>query len=229
MLISIIIPTLDEEAYLPDLLSFFLKHPNKKQFQVIIVDGGSRDHTLEIAKNAGCIIVNTSISSRAHQMNEGAKVAEGEILYFVHADTRPVDSFAIDIADAVNKGYASGSFICKFFDHKQPLLRINAWFTRFPFLWCRGGEQSLFMIRDHFEQIGGFNENFVIMEDYDILNRIYQHSRFLIIKKNILVSARKYKKNTYLKVQFANLKAMRMFCSGEAPEAIRKFYQNALD
>ncbi|MEO9869626.1 TIGR04283 family arsenosugar biosynthesis glycosyltransferase [Ekhidna sp.] len=226
MFISIIIPTLNEEQQIGSLLKFLSNHPDKNEFEVIIVDGGSTDKTRTLVSQFPVKVESSKECSRACQMNLGAKHAKGNILYFVHADVQLVDSFVYDIKESVNQGYGSGCYRFKFDNPPNPLLHVNGFFTRFPFKWCRGGDQTLFVTKECFEKLGGFDEEYVIMEDYDFLDRMEEVSvSFKIIPKSVKVSARKYENNSYFKVQKANYKAMKMYKSGEMPAEIKKFYK----
>ncbi|WP_370086793.1 TIGR04283 family arsenosugar biosynthesis glycosyltransferase [Ekhidna sp.] len=230
MFISIIIPTLNEENYTGALLEFLSTHPEKDRFEVIVVDGGSNDATVEKVSEHSCKLIVTSIQSRAHQMNAGASAANGEVLYFVHADTKLLPSFVDDIQEAINQGVMSGCYRFKFDAPRNPLLHVNGFFTRFPFMWCRGGDQTLFINNFDFEKIGGFDERFVIMEDYDLLERIQaQGISFKVIPKSVKVSARKYNRNSYMKVQLTNLQAMKMYKRRIDPAVIKEYYLNSLD
>lgn len=232
MFISIIIPTLNEEGCIGRLLDQLNRHPDKDNFETIVVDGGSTDRTKDMINSfhSEITLIETETASRSHQMNEGARLAKGEILYFVHADVQLVDSFIDDIKSQIAAGIKSGCYRFKFDNPKNPLLHINGFFTRFPFQWCRGGDQTLFIVKDVFDKIGGFDERFVIMEDYNILDRLAkQNISFKVIPKSIKVSSRKYDENTYLKVQWINFKAMKMYKRGDDPEKIRDYYCQALN
>lgn len=195
----------------------------------MVVDGGSSDQTLTIVRRFQDVELHqTKITSRAHQMNVGSRLAKAALLYFVHADVGLVPTFVEDIQKAVGDGFPSGCFSCQFVAPAHPLLKINAWFTKFPFRWCRGGDQTLFIRRDQFFDLGGFNEGYVIMEDYELLDKLLDGKSFKVINKNIKISARKYRKNSYLKVQYANLRAMRMFRRGMPSQVIKDFYLQAL-
>ena len=160
-------------------------------------------------------------------MNLGAKQAMGDVFYFVHADVQLVSSFVEDIERALQT--CEAGCYRYVFDSNHALLKINAFFTRFPMMWCRGGDQTLFITRNLFEQLGGFDEYFEVMEDFDLIRRIKVHTRFHIIPKSVTASARKYEHNSYLKVQWVNLKAFRMFKRGVTPAEIRKYYKQALN
>ena len=230
MFLSIIIPTLNEEDRIESLLSFFENHPKRDRFEVIVVDGQSIDRTQSIVQARKCTSFTVNTCSRAIQMNAGAAKALGDVLYFVHADVQLLQSFVDDIEQKIKEGVESGCYRYKFSNFRNPLLHINGFFTRFPYHWCRGGDQTLFIKKSVFDQLSGFNEQYVIMEDYEFLDRMKSANvSFKVIPKSIRVSARKYEKNSYLKVQLANLKAMRMYRNGIEPQGIKDFYQQALD
>lgn len=227
MRISLIIPTLNEVINIRKLLETLVAHPAYHQLEVIVVDGGSDDGTRQmVGLFENVALVKSDIASRAIQMNLGAQLASFDVLYFVHADVGLPDSFFADIEQAV-KISPYGGFRYKF-KSSHPLLRINAYFSRFPMMWCRGGDQTMYITRQLFEELNGFDEQYCVMEDFDLLRRAKGLADYHIIKKNVIVSARKYDKNNYLRVQLANLKAFRMFNSGAPPAAIRTYYKGAL-
>lgn len=228
-MISIIIPTLDEEKYIGKLLSFLEKHPQREQFEILLTDGGSTDGTLDIAKSHNDVkIINCSRPSRAYQMNKGTQQATGDILYFVHADVGLVPSFVDDIASSVKEGFKSGCFCCEFVDPNLAILKLNAWFTKFPFSWSRGGDQTLFITKAYFNELGGYDEKAVIMEDYFLIDQLLQSGTFKVLQTKVKISARKYKTNSYLRVLLANFKAMRMYKRGVNSKEIREYYESSL-
>lgn len=213
MNISIIIPTLNESKTIALLVSHLLLHSKSLVKEIIVVDGGSVDNTLQIASNLGVIAVSSPEKGRAAQMNFGASLSTGDILYFVHADTIPPIDFAQSILEKINDGYEAGRFrTC--FDSNALLLFINAFFTRFDLFVCYGGDQSLFIRSSVFTSLDGFNQSMVIMEDYDIVARLKKIARYGIIQKDILVSARKYELNSWWKVQKANYTIVNMYRKG---------------
>lgn len=225
MQISVIIPTFNEESNIGQLVRFILKH---HVGEVIVVDGDSSDSTREIATEAGARVLSCQLRSRAAQMNYGAAAATGDVLYFVHADVKLVDTFVEDIKEAVHSGYDAGCYRYKF-DSKRTILKINSYFTRFNRIMCRGGDQTLFIRKSVFESLGRFNERFVIMEDYDLIQRIQRKFKFKIIPKDILVSDRKYHNNSWLRVQLANLTIFVMYLLGVSPNKMARSYKKLLD
>ena len=218
MKISIIIPTHNESENIGFLIETIKKIGDASLYEIIVSDSpSSNDGTLKIAKTLGAIAIKSPKKGRAAQMNFGAKIATGEILYFVHADTQINPDYLSDITDTISKGFDFGCYRYKF-DSSNWLLKINAFFTRLPFIWCRGGDQTLFISKNDFIKIGKFREDYQIMEDYEFIIRANKILKFKIIPKNVIVSARKYKTNSYLRVQKANFKVMRMFLGGKASQ-----------
>lgn len=221
--ISIIIPTLNEASNLSRLIPHLQQHGRKNLREIIVVDGESTDDTLAVAMNSGADQVLTAVQGRAKQMNAGAKAASGNVLYFVHADALPPSSFVKDIVAALEDGFPAGCYRFRF-DSSRRILKINAWFTRFDRKMCRGGDQTLFVTRQLFDSLNGFQEDFVIMEDYDFIRRARAENPFKIIPKEVLVSARKYDENSYLRVNLANLYVFTLYRWGASPEYLHKAY-----
>lgn len=225
MTISIIIPTLNEEAHLPRLLEH-LKATGAEE--ILVSDGKSVDGTRNIAATAKAELVECGKRSRAIQMNAAADKSRGEVLYFVHADTLPPATWKQDVLQAIRDGHGIGGYRFKF-DSPRPLLALNSFFTRFNKRYFRGGDQSMFITRELFDRLGGYCPEMRIMEEYDLMDRAEAAGHpFHLMKGATLVSARKYEENGYLQVQRANLKAMRDYRKGLPSEEIQKNYHRML-
>ncbi|MCH6233483.1 TIGR04283 family arsenosugar biosynthesis glycosyltransferase [Cognataquiflexum rubidum] len=227
MKISIIIPVLNEAENLKELLPFFRKVKNREQQEVIVADGGSTDGTKEVVEKAGFRFLTCGIQSRAAQMNMGAKESNGDIFYFVHADVRILPSFYEDIMLSLNEGFQTGCFAYNFYSNKK-MLRINSWFTQFNGLFSGGGDQTLFIRKDVFLELGGFDEKFCLMEDFELVRRIKKKYGFKVIPKRILVSARKYENNSWLRVQIANMIVFGLFFLHHPPTKLKTLYSRLL-
>src|SRR4051812_12887574 len=124
-MISIIIPTYQESGQIGKTISWIRRKSNAQLISEIIVsDGGSRDETLEEAKEAGVLAVLSPLKGRSAQMNYGASLATGSVLYFLHADTLPPENFTDDIVNAISKGYDAGCYMLSF-DHDHWFLKAN--------------------------------------------------------------------------------------------------------
>ena len=225
--ISIIIPTCNEAACIGKLIAFLQKHGGEYVAEIIISDGGSTDETVVIAQQTGVTAFVSPQTGRAAQMNLGVTKATGDILYFIHADSFPSINFVSDITKAVNEGFDFGRYRSKY-DSSNFMLRINAWFTRFNWFICYGGDQTLFITRKLFEQSGGFKNELLIMEEYEFAERLMKQGRYKIFNDTALVSARKYDGRSWLKVQLANRKVVQLYKKGASQKDIVKIYKQML-
>lgn len=228
MTLSVIIPTYNEAATIAGLIGQLRRYAPTPAVEVLVVDAGSPDGTAEVAREAGATVLRAPRPGRAAQMNYGARQATGDILYFVHADVGIHPEYVSTIEEAVAQGYEAGCYRFRF-DSRHPLLRLNSYGTRFRGIMSRGGDQTLFITRALFQRLGGFDERYVIMEDFDIILRIRRQAPFLIVPKDVVVSARKYETNSWLRVQVANLTAFSLFFMKVAPTRIARTYKAMLN
>jgi rSAM/selenodomain-associated transferase 2 len=227
MLLSIIIPTFNEQENIGKLIQHLQQNIGIPEYEIIVSDAGSSDNTVKIANNLGAKTVISPVKGRAGQMNFGVQKSSGTVYYFVHADSLPVVSFYQDIKTAIQAGYDCGSFRFQF-DSDKLMLKVNSYFTRFNFLFCRGGDQTIFATKELLQKVGPFKEEMLIMEDYDFLNRIWKSGNFKLIPKATIVSARKYEENTWLTVQLANLIIVKMYKKGATQEEMIAKYKQLL-
>ncbi len=226
-MLSIIIPTYNEQDKISPLINYLMRNSSQDHTEIIICDGGSSDETIKEAANAGAITLRCPKKGRAAQMNYGASFSKGNILYFIHADTFPPDSFVDDIHKAIKEGYTLGRYRTKF-DSKKVVLKLNAFFTRFDLFICYGGDQTLFITKDLFNSIKGFDETMLIMEDYEIISRARKKAKYRIMPKRALVSARKYNSNSWLSVQKANYTIIQMYKNGASQYEMVEEYKKRL-
>ncbi len=223
--ISVIIPVLNEESAIDRLLTYLCKKAAADtRMEVIVVDGGSTDNTINIVKKHNVEVMQASRRGRAIQMNEGARKAKGEILYFLHADTFPPENFVQEIVEACQNGYLAGCYRLKF-DEDHPLLTLYGWFTQFDLPAFRFGDQSLFINRSLFFEIGAFHEDLVVMEDNEIIRRIKQKSSFVILSGNVTTSARKYRKNGVIRLQLIFTLIYILYHIGLSQKGLVKIYR----
>ena len=202
MKISIIIPVLNEEKNITKILEYIEKNSSVNLIkEIVIVDGGSSDNTVNTSRKYPNVLVFHSKKVKAIQMNLGASKASGEIVYFLHCDSFPPKDFDKAIVQAVKKGNLAGCFKMKF-DSNHILLKVLQWFTKFNFRFCRGGDQSLFVDKKLFQELNGYREDFNVYEDNEFIFRLYEKSKFTVIQETIITSSRRYKENGYWKLQF---------------------------
>ena len=208
-MISIVIPVLNEAETIGKLLPHLIENSSLKNIsEIIVVDGGSDDKTTSIvadqakhSQDTSNIQLLTSSKGRAIQMNRGTRQATGKILYFLHADSFPPKNFDKLIIDEVIKEKLAGCFKMKF-DHNHWWLQLASWLTHFRWRACRGGDQSQFITKNLFEEIGGYNEEFIIYEDNILINELFKRKQFVVIQEWIITSARLYKRKGIWTLQY---------------------------
>lgn len=197
---SIIIPTLNEEESLSRLIPYLKKHTDRANTEIMIVDGGSKDNTIEIGRRCEVTVYPSPEKGRAKQMNFGSKKAKGDILYFLHSDTIPPKDFIELISKEIQAKNKAGCFQLKF-DYDHPALRFYSWFTRFDIDFFRFGDQSLFVEKALFQKAGGFREDLLVMEDQEIVTRLKYYAQFSVVDEEVVTSARKYQRFGVFRLQ----------------------------
>jgi len=205
------------------------RYGGEELLEIIVVDAvDSKDGTMEKVPDGKTIALKSSFACRAIQMNEGAAIAQGDILYFVHADVIPPQKYALEIMSSVEQGNDYGFFSYAFQSEKL-ILKINSYFTRFSNIFTGGGDQTFYIKKDIFNEYNGFDSSIALMEDFDFFYRLKKDKRkYEIIPNDVLVSARKYDHNSYLKVNLMNLLTLSLFKLGFAPAKLKVFYNRVL-
>jgi rSAM/selenodomain-associated transferase 2 len=238
--ISIVIPVYNESLRILNTLKYVLAHSSVYNIiELIVVDGGSTDDTAEkvqqwitLNKAENDLDITTvkllpSEKGRAKQMNLGAQVALGDILYFLHADSFPPKYFDQFIVDEIKNGYNCGCFKMTF-DSEHWWLKLAGWFTKFNWKMCRGGDQSLFISKSLFNQVGGYNEQYIIYEDNALISQLYKVGKFKVIPQTITTSARLYKKHGIWKLQYHYWMVHLKKRLGASPDSLYRYYQSKI-
>lgn len=226
-MISIVIPVFNEETNILKLLEHLRSSSSSHVSEIIVVDGGSTDNTCMLLHEQVNVTLIKSDKGRAKQMNAGAAVAKGKILYFLHADSFPPYNFDLDIVNQIEQDNLAGCF-CMKFDKNHWWLNLMGYFTTFNHKACRGGDQSLFVEKALFENIGGFDESFIVYEDNDIIKRLYKNNQFVVIKKWLTTSARRYEEYGVWKVQYVFLQIYWKRFRGASPDELYNYYKSRI-
>jgi rSAM/selenodomain-associated transferase 2 len=227
-MISIIIPAYNEEENIAKIIEAIKKRDTGNCIEEIIIsDGQSTDKTMEVASNSGTTVVVSPMKGRSAQMNYGASIAKGEVLYFLHADSLPPENFAKYILNAVEKKYVSGSFRLAF-EYQHWFLKANCWFTRFNVNAVRFGDQSLFVKRDIFQKCSGFDESLLMMEDQEIIHRIKRFGKFTVMNAAVTTSARKYLDNGIYRLQFIFFRIWLLYYLGYSQEYLLRLHKKLI-
>ncbi len=222
--ISIIIPIYNEAKHICNLLRHLIENSSSENIaDIIIVDGGSTDNSQKIVSSFKNVSLLNSEKGRAVQMNFGTKHATGDILYFLHADSYPPQNFDEFIINEINNNNLAGCFKMKF-DTNHLWLKLASWFTKFSWKTCRGGDQSQFITKTLFNDIGGYNEVFTIYEDNDLISKLYERNQFVVIQEWLTTSARRYNANGMWKLQlhYWSIHLQKRF--GVSPKKLNQYY-----
>jgi len=222
-MLSIIIPTLDEESAIAECLAR-VQPLRAAGAELIVVDGGSRDATAAIARPRADAVIDAP-RGRAAQMNAGAALARGDALVFLHADTRLPGGAAEAIEAALAEpGVVGGRFDVRF-DNERALFRVIAWFmnARSRASGICTGDQAIFVRRADFEAIGGYPE-IPLMEDIELSRRLKRRGRLRALRLRVTTAARKWEREGPLRT-VGLMWALRLlhFC-GVAPARLHRWY-----
>jgi rSAM/selenodomain-associated transferase 2 len=217
---SIIIPTLNEEDYLPEVLNHLKQF--REDFEIIITDGGSVDDTIRLAQSFKTKIVKSN-QSKGMQLNSGTLNSSGEILIYLHADTfLPKDAFTL-----INEFFFTGKIdIATFkmkFDSSNRIMRIYSWFTKFESKFTTYGDQVIVLNRNFYNEIGGFPV-ISVFEDVELLKNARKKTKIHKLPSYVTTSARRFEKYGFLKTQLLNAWYHLQYHLGVSTEKIYKSY-----
>jgi rSAM/selenodomain-associated transferase 2/rSAM/selenodomain-associated transferase 1 len=220
--LSIIIPTLNEAAEIERSLSGLAESAN---VEIVVVDGGSSDGTVEKARYLGARVLSTA-PSKAGQMNAGASAAGGDVLLFLHADTCLPEQFEPKVLAALNRsGVSAGAFTLGIDSEDRGLRfieRVANWRARIfqlPY-----GDQALFVSRQLFSEIGGFAD-YPIMEDFDLVRRLKKKGKIAILPDSVSTSPRRWQNLGVFKTWLLNQVILAAYFVGIPPGRLASWYR----
>ena len=221
--LSIIVPTLNDAECIVECLAA-LQPLRQRGAEVIVVDGGSADGTAALAARWVDAIA-SQLPGRAAQMNSGARLARGDVLLFLHADTRLPESADVLIArELVESGRVWGRFDVAI-EAKHPLLRVVAWSMnhRSRLTGIATGDQAIFVRRDAFAAAGGFPE-LPLMEDIALSRRLRRFGPPLCLKERVVTSSRRWEQDGVLRTIILMWRLRASFWLGADPDRLAKDY-----
>jgi uncharacterized protein len=219
--LSVIIPALNEE----DSIRETIIAARDRDAEVIVVDGGSRDRTRDIAREGGAEVVATR-KGRAFQQNAGAAAAKGKVLLFLHADTLlPVRYVDRVFETLLPKRTAGGAFRFKT-DCRVPLISAVEWMTnvRSRLFQLPYGDQALFIERAQFNAVGGF-PHVSIAEDLLLVRRLRKHGRIRIAEAEAVTSGRRWQRVGVVRTTLINWIIMTGCHLGVSPDSLAPLYR----
>jgi rSAM/selenodomain-associated transferase 2 len=221
MKISVVIPALNEESHIESTLMSVMKQGG--DYECYVVDGGSRDSTVSIAEKYSRVI--RSKHGRAVQMNAGAGLCKGDVLLFLHADTRLPDNAFYEIRKKMKDTTIAGGSFYITFDTDHIILKGVSFITRFNFRLFHFGDQGIFVRRNIFQKLQGYKE-MPIMEDYDFYKRLRGQGKIILLRMPVVSSARRFMKKGIIRQLLINKLVFITYWAGMDIQAIKRFYND---
>ena len=221
MKISVVVPVLNEEATVLSTLEMLESMKGDKE--IVFVDGGSTDQTKALIGDRARIV--HSPRGRARQMNKGAESTTGEVILFLHCDSRVGPSVLESISKAVLDPKAAGGGLTLEIDDPSLIFKIIAFGSnlRPRMSGIFFGDQGIFVKRSAFQEIGGFAD-IELMEDWDLCQRLKKCGKLVQIPEKITTSSRRWKKKGIWKTIWLMHKIKFLYLKGVTPLELNKIY-----
>ncbi len=219
--ISVIIPVLNEELTIEALLESLLR---LKPDEILVVDGGSLDKTRELAAALGVRVISCA-RGRARQMNEGARLARGAVLLFLHADTRLPESAFFDIRGAMQSPSNVGGRFDIALDGAGWVLKwVGAMISlRSRLSGVATGDQAIFVRREVFTRLGGYPD-IPLMEDVALSRALKRAGKVVRLKSRVITSARRWQTEGVWRTIFKMWALKLLYLLGVSPFRLKRFY-----
>jgi len=226
-MLTIIIPVLNEAPNLERLLPRL--SATCPEAEIIVVDGGSHDTGLEVARRHGAGVL-LSRRGRARQMNAGAAAAAGGILVFLHADTELSVKAPLAIEAALEKAEVVGGRFDVRLDSRRPLLRLVAALMnlRSRLTGIATGDHAIFVRRSVFESLGGYAD-IPLMEDVEFTRRLKRVGRLAYLRLTVATSARKWEREGVLRTICLMWSLRLLYWLGVSPARLHHWYYPQLE
>ncbi len=219
---SVIIPVLNADKFIDDCINTLrLFNPD---CEIIVSDGGSTDQTLKLLEGKDVIVV-SSPKGRGIQLNEGAKRAKGEILFFVHADTLITNEFFPIVEKYFQDERRKLAKCSLMFNQQNWLLRCYAYLARIDSLWTSFGDQGIVVRKKFFEELGGFPD-WPLLEDVAFFQKARKLTKIYTLSAQVITSAERFVRNGIIRQQLFNAKIILKYLCGVSPDRLAVEYEN---
>lgn len=221
--ISIVVPMLNERAILPDITGH-LTALQQQGCEVLLVDGGSTDGSVEFARSRGLQVIG-SAAGRARQMNTGAQLARGGVLLFLHVDTRLPDEAPALMRQALAE-HEWGRFDVRI-DGDSPMLGVIGFFMNLRSRWTgiATGDQALFIRKSVFDCARGFPDQ-PLMEDIELSKRLRRRSRPACLHAKVITSGRRWMQQGVLRTVWLMWQLRFAYWRGVPAHELARRYQS---
>lgn len=223
--LSVVVPILNEERTIAASLAAI--RVGAPDAEIVVVDGGSADTSLDIARGLADRIISAQ-RGRARQMNAGAAAASGDLLAFVHADTIVPSSFGTDIAQALSDLAVVGGRFDVRLDDDRFMYRLigNLISLRSRISRTGTGDQTIFVRRDAFARLGGFPD-LELCEDLDFARRLKRIGKIACLRTRVTTSARRWQRDGLFRTVLRMWTIRSLYLLGVPPSRLKQMYADA--
>jgi rSAM/selenodomain-associated transferase 2 len=222
-MISVIIPTLNEHENIRRCIECIKDEGG--DCEIIVCDGGSSDATVQIVREYDDAILIETGKGRGGQMNRGAAVANGEVLLFLHADTKLERGWSGELLSVLaDESVVGGAFTLTIDNPSRRYRLIESWVKlRCSLFSLPYGDQGIFVRRDIFDKTGGYRD-IPLMEDVEIIGRLKKEGRLVLLEKCAVTHARRWIGKGWIRASVSNQMVMLMYKLGIDPHTLARFY-----
>lgn len=220
MRVSIIVPALNEEACIESTLAAAAR---LGPFEIILADGGSTDGTARIAQSFGRVV--KSAKGRGLQQKTGAEAADGDVLWFLHADSIPSPGALAAIEESLrDERTAGGNFSLCFDGQSRSARQLTAIYPWLRWLGLCYGDSGVFVRKAVYDAVGGFRP-YPLFEDVDLVRRIRRVGKFRTLPHKMATSSRRFEHRNFV-MMFAEWIALQLlYWAGVSPYRLAQFYK----
>lgn len=227
MRVTVIIPVLNEEVALPEVMAYVRHTAASESVEIVVADGGSSDRTVQTARRLADRTLELSRAGRAYQMHQGALHAGGDILLFLHADTKLPEDWPAALerawtsepkpaATAFNLGFDSGEGFYRM------ITRTATWRTRLTGVPL--GDQAIAVERETYLAAGGFPD-VPLMEEYYLIRKLRKFGGVRVLPESVVTSTRRYERNGRILNNLRNTLITILFYAKVPPSTLARMYR----
>ena len=219
-LISVIVPIKDEP---PEAAGAFARFASPPGSELLVADGGQDGRTGDAFRGAGARVL-TLPGTRGARLARAAAAARGDVLFFLHADSRPPDDALALISQSLDRGADAGAFSLAYEGADRRMRWIAWWANRRSRLGMPFGDQGIFCRRSTYERAGGFRD-LPICDDLDLVRRLRRAGAFVVRPEKTVTSPRRYRQVGALRQVLRTWRVLAGYYAGVAPETLTRWYE----
>jgi len=201
MKLSFVIPAWNEEVLIGATIQSIQQSAQQYEYEIIVADDASDDRTPEIAKEFGATVVTCNNRQIGPTRNDGAKVATGDVLIFVDADTLVSEEVVLETVEAIESGAVAGGSFPSFEGDIPFLAKVLTPILRVTFRFLRVAAGAyMFCTSESFKNAGGFDPKFFAAEEVHLSNKLHKFGKYKTVKSRVVTSSRKFRTHSSFEI-----------------------------